>query len=314
VLLGAGERPQVTHQAGAASRAVRAAYASAGVSAEVLPFIDDMPQRLADATVMVCRAGAITVSELCARRAGDPGAAGRQHHGTPARQRGVDGQQGAAVHLPQPELTPAKLSETLRRLDRPALLAMAARRAAWPGRRRRARCREIENCERMKHALRHITFVGSRRGMSAIAEILHRQGYRVSGSDQSASATTRRLPNSCRGPHRSRCRAHCGAQTVVTPPPWRPTTEVQAARARRIPVVRARRAAGELMRFKRGIAIPARMARPPPPRWWPACWPKRDWTATFLIGGKLQSEGANARWRRRAHVVEADKATPPSCT
>ena len=45
---------------------MRAAYAAAGVDAEVLPFIDDMAARLADCDVIVCRAGAVTVSELCA--------------------------------------------------------------------------------------------------------------------------------------------------------------------------------------------------------------------------------------------------------
>jgi UDP-N-acetylglucosamine--N-acetylmuramyl-(pentapeptide) pyrophosphoryl-undecaprenol N-acetylglucosamine transferase len=49
-----------------AADAVRAAYASAGVQAQVLPFIDDMAQQLAACDLMVCRAGAITVSELCA--------------------------------------------------------------------------------------------------------------------------------------------------------------------------------------------------------------------------------------------------------
>ena len=66
-LLTPAERPQVTHQTGATeAEAVRAAYAQAGIAAEVLPFIEDMPQRLAACDLMVCRAGAITVSELCA--------------------------------------------------------------------------------------------------------------------------------------------------------------------------------------------------------------------------------------------------------
>ena len=66
-LLPAGERPRVTHQTGEASRqAVRDAYAQIGAEAEVLAFIDDMPRRLAACDLIVCRAGAITVSELCA--------------------------------------------------------------------------------------------------------------------------------------------------------------------------------------------------------------------------------------------------------
>ena len=66
-LLADAQRPQVTHQTGAAGQATtQAAYAAAKIDAEVLPFIDDMPQRLADCDVIVCRAGAVTVSELCA--------------------------------------------------------------------------------------------------------------------------------------------------------------------------------------------------------------------------------------------------------
>jgi UDP-N-acetylglucosamine--N-acetylmuramyl-(pentapeptide) pyrophosphoryl-undecaprenol N-acetylglucosamine transferase len=135
-LLPPGERLQVTHQAGAVQvDAVRAAYASAGVDAEVLAFIDDMPLRLAACDVMVCRAGAITVSELCA--AGVPAILVPLIVSTTSHQRDNAlwmAQHGAAVHLPQSELTPKKLAEALRGLDRAALLVMAgrARRLARP--------------------------------------------------------------------------------------------------------------------------------------------------------------------------------------
>jgi len=60
-------RPQVTHQSGASHiDALRAAYAQAGVAAECMPFIDDMAGALADADVVVCRAGAMTVAEVAA--------------------------------------------------------------------------------------------------------------------------------------------------------------------------------------------------------------------------------------------------------
>jgi UDP-N-acetylglucosamine--N-acetylmuramyl-(pentapeptide) pyrophosphoryl-undecaprenol N-acetylglucosamine transferase len=128
-LLAPGERPQVTHQAGAVQvDAVRAAYASAGVDAEVLAFIDDMPLRLAACDVMVCRAGAITVSELCV--AGVPAILVPLIVSTTSHQRDNASwmaQHGAAVHLPQGELTPKKLADALRGLDRPALLVMAGR-------------------------------------------------------------------------------------------------------------------------------------------------------------------------------------------
>ncbi len=126
------QRPLVTHQTGPAQLdMVRAAYAEAGVAAEVLPFIADMPERLATADLMVCRAGAITVSELCA--AGVPALLVPLIVSTTAHQRDnaqwLAGQ-GAAVHLPQAELTPQSLATALQALDRPALLAMAQKARA----------------------------------------------------------------------------------------------------------------------------------------------------------------------------------------
>jgi len=151
-LLAPGERPRVTHQAGAAEAdAVRTAYADAGIAAEVLPFIDDMPQRLAACDLMVCRAGAITVSELCA--AGVPAILVPLVVSTTAHQRDnaawMAGRQ-AAVHLPQAELTPQGLADTLRRLDRVALCAMATRARALA--RPHAAARVADEIERLVRA------------------------------------------------------------------------------------------------------------------------------------------------------------------
>jgi UDP-N-acetylglucosamine--N-acetylmuramyl-(pentapeptide) pyrophosphoryl-undecaprenol N-acetylglucosamine transferase len=126
-LLPPANRPHVTHQTGAAQLdAVRAAYAAAGVPATVLPFITDMPQQLAACDVMLCRAGAITVSELCA--AGVPALLVPLVASTTAHQRDnaqwLAGQ-GAAVHLPQTELTPQVLATKLAAFTRDELLAMA---------------------------------------------------------------------------------------------------------------------------------------------------------------------------------------------
>ena len=131
-LLAPAERPLVTHQTGAAQlEAVRAAYAAAGIDAEVLPFIEDMPARLAACDLMVCRAGAITVSELCA--AGVPALLVPLVVSTTAHQRDnaawMAGQ-GAALHLPQAELSPEKLATALRGLDRGQLVAMATKARA----------------------------------------------------------------------------------------------------------------------------------------------------------------------------------------
>jgi len=126
------ERPLVTHQTGAAQLdAVKAAYAAAGIDAEVLPFIDDMPRRLADCDLMLCRAGAITVSELCA--AGVASILVPLIVSTTSHQRDnaeMMAAQGAARHLPQTELNPERLAGELRALDRAALAAMADRARA----------------------------------------------------------------------------------------------------------------------------------------------------------------------------------------
>ena len=125
-------RPQVVHQTGAAEcEAVCQAYAREGVDAQVLPFLDDMPERLAHCDVVLCRAGAITVSELCA--AGAAGILVPLVVSTTSHQRDNAAWMAAheaAVHLPQTELAADRLAALLAGLDRPRLLAMAQRARA----------------------------------------------------------------------------------------------------------------------------------------------------------------------------------------
>jgi UDP-N-acetylglucosamine--N-acetylmuramyl-(pentapeptide) pyrophosphoryl-undecaprenol N-acetylglucosamine transferase len=128
-LMEAGARPWVVHQTGAAQAdEVRAAYAAAGLQADVRPFIDDMATQLAHCDLVLCRAGAVTVSELCA--AGVASVLVPLVVSTTSHQRDnaqwLAGQ-GAAVHLPQAEFTPETLARRLQALDREALLAMARR-------------------------------------------------------------------------------------------------------------------------------------------------------------------------------------------
>ncbi|MBC7993769.1 MAG: undecaprenyldiphospho-muramoylpentapeptide beta-N-acetylglucosaminyltransferase [Rhizobacter sp.] len=131
-LLGQAERPLLTHQTGTAQHEkVRAAYATAQVDAEVLPFIDNMSERLALCDVIVCRAGAVTVSELCA--AGVASVLVPLVVSTTSHQRDNAqwlAKQGAGIHLPQTELTPQRLAEMLKSLTRDALLNMATKARA----------------------------------------------------------------------------------------------------------------------------------------------------------------------------------------
>nr|MCU0814611.1 undecaprenyldiphospho-muramoylpentapeptide beta-N-acetylglucosaminyltransferase [Burkholderiaceae bacterium] len=142
-------RPRVTHQTGAAEQAeVVAAYAAAGVDAEVLPFVDDMHRRLAEADLVVCRAGAITVSELCA--AGVASVLVPFVVSTTAHQRDnavTMAQRGAAIHLPQAEATPERLAEVIAAFDRAALLAMAEKAHAFAH--PRAAARVADEIERL---------------------------------------------------------------------------------------------------------------------------------------------------------------------
>ncbi|MGJ0507235.1 MAG: undecaprenyldiphospho-muramoylpentapeptide beta-N-acetylglucosaminyltransferase [Methylocystis sp.] len=126
-LLPANVRPVVTHQAGAKhAEALQQAYRAAGIEATVQPFIDDMATAYAEADLLVCRAGAITVSELAV--AGVPSilvplvVSTTSHQQDNARWMA---EHGAAIHLPQAELTPERLAHLLQSLSREQLLATA---------------------------------------------------------------------------------------------------------------------------------------------------------------------------------------------
>lgn len=136
-LLDAGARPEVTHQAGAGHiDAVRAAYAAAGVQVEALAFIDDMAARYGAADLVICRAGALTVAELAC--AGVASILVPFPHAVDDHQTGnakLLSARGAAILLPQPELSAAALAAVLRGLSRERLLDMAekARALGKPG-------------------------------------------------------------------------------------------------------------------------------------------------------------------------------------
>ncbi len=126
-LLSPAERPRTVHQCGASHLdAVRTAYAGAGVEAEIVAFIDDIARRYAQADVVVCRAGAITVAELAVGGVASvlvPLVVSTTHHQRTNAE--FMAARGAAIHLPQQELTPARLAEVLRGLNRERLQALA---------------------------------------------------------------------------------------------------------------------------------------------------------------------------------------------
>ena len=126
-MLPLAERPQVMHQSGKKNiDALRASYAAAGVQADVVDFIDDMAGAYARADIVICRAGAITVSELTA--AGVASVLVPFVASTTSHQRDNAkwmAQQGAAVHLPQTELSAQSMATLLAGLTRDKCRVMA---------------------------------------------------------------------------------------------------------------------------------------------------------------------------------------------
>ncbi len=164
----------------------------------------------------------------------------------------------------------------------------------------------------MKHAVKRIHFVGvGGAGMSGIAEILHNLGYAVSGSDQSDSATSRRLAQLGIRIAIGHDAAHiAGAQAVVTSTAVKgDNPEVIAARARRIPVVPRAVMLAELMRLKRGIAIAGTHGKTTTTSLVTSILAEAGVDPTFVIGGRLNSAGANSRLGAGDYiVVEADES------
>ncbi|TAK37415.1 MAG: undecaprenyldiphospho-muramoylpentapeptide beta-N-acetylglucosaminyltransferase [Betaproteobacteria bacterium] len=121
------ERPRVVHQAGEKHlEALQRLYRDAGVEGELLGFIDDMAARYAAADLVLCRAGAITVAELAAGGVASvlvPFPHAVDDHQT--ANAAFLAERGAAILLPQGEMTPSKLAALMRSLDRARLLQMA---------------------------------------------------------------------------------------------------------------------------------------------------------------------------------------------
>ena len=131
-LIPLSRRPKVVHQSGALQiDALRANYTAAGVQADLTPFIEDTASAFADADLVICRAGASTVTEIAAVGAAAlfvPFPAATDDHQTTNARFLVD--QGAGQLLPQAELTPEKLANLLQKTERPTLLAWAQKAKA----------------------------------------------------------------------------------------------------------------------------------------------------------------------------------------
>ena len=164
----------------------------------------------------------------------------------------------------------------------------------------------------MKHAVKHIHFTGiGGSGMSGIAEVLLTLGYRVSGSDLASNAATKRLAQlgaSISLRHAAENIAGADA-VVVSTAVSQSNPEVLAARAGRVPVVPRAVMLAELMRLKQGIAIAGTHGKTTTTSLVASVLAAGGLDPTFVIGGRLNSAGANARLGTGDYiVVEADES------
>ena len=164
----------------------------------------------------------------------------------------------------------------------------------------------------MKHKVKNIHFVGvGGSGMSGIAEVLANQGFKVSGSDLADNATTRRLRklgvNVMQG-HAAEHVAKADA-LVVSTAVKDDNPEVVAARERRVPIVPRAQMLAELMRLKQGIAIAGTHGKTTTTSLVASILAEAGLDPTFVIGGRLNSAGANARLGQGEFLVaEADES------
>jgi UDP-N-acetylmuramate--alanine ligase len=164
----------------------------------------------------------------------------------------------------------------------------------------------------MKHKIKNIHFVGiGGSGMSGIAEVLLNLGYKVSGSDLGSNAASVRLESLGAKVMLGHDAANvAGADVVVTSTAVNEKNpEVIAARAAMIPIVPRAIMLGELMRLKRGIAIAGTHGKTTTTSLVASVLAQGGLDPTFVIGGRLNSAGANAKLGTGEYiVVEADES------
>src|SRR5205085_938545 len=160
--------------------------------------------------------------------------------------------------------------------------------------------------------IQRIHFVGiGGSGMSGIAEVLLNLGYKVSGSDLASNAASQRLQELGADVRLGHAADNIvGADAVVTSTAVNEANpEVVAARASKVPVVPRAIMLGELMRLKRGIAIAGTHGKTTTTSLVASVLAQGGMDPTFVIGGRLNSAGANAKLGTGDYIVaEADES------
>ncbi|MBU3719211.1 MAG: UDP-N-acetylmuramate--L-alanine ligase [Burkholderiaceae bacterium] len=164
----------------------------------------------------------------------------------------------------------------------------------------------------MRHKIETIHFVGiGGSGMSGIAEVLLNLGYAVQGSDVATNSATERLASLGAKIFVGHAAEHLGGANavVISSAVKADNPEVRAARSRRIPVVPRALMLGELMRLKQGIAIAGTHGKTTTTSLVASVLAQAGLDPTFVIGGRLNSAGANARLGLGNYIVaEADES------
>jgi UDP-N-acetylmuramate--alanine ligase len=164
----------------------------------------------------------------------------------------------------------------------------------------------------MKHKIKHLHFVGiGGSGMSGIAEVLLNLGFQVSGSDLGENAATKRLKKLGATVYLGHAEKHLtnADVVVISTAVSQDNPEVLAARARRIPVVPRAMMLTELMRLRQGIAVAGTHGKTTTTSLTSSVLAKGGFDPTFVIGGKLNSSGSNAKLGTGEFiVVEADES------
>ncbi len=164
----------------------------------------------------------------------------------------------------------------------------------------------------MKHKIKHIHFVGiGGVGMNGIAEVLLNLGYQVSGSDLADNVATQRLKKLGATVYVGHAENHLtnADAVVVSTAVSNDNPEVVAARERKIPVVPRAMMLAELMRLKQGIAVAGTHGKTTTTSLTASILAKAGLDPTFVIGGKLNSSGTNAKLGSGDYIVaEADES------
>jgi UDP-N-acetylmuramate--alanine ligase len=164
----------------------------------------------------------------------------------------------------------------------------------------------------MKHAIRHIHFIGiGGTGMCGIAEVLLNLGYIISGSDMGENAATARLVALGAKIARGHLAANiAGADCIVTSTAVKAdNVEVVAGRAKHIPIVPRAVMLAELMRMKQGIAVAGTHGKTTTTSLIASILAEAGFDPTYVIGGRLNSAGTNAKLGAGDYiVVEADES------